>query len=125
MNYSRQREAIRMNLCSRYDHPTAETVYNDLKESMPQLSLGTVYRNLALLTEAGEIQKLASGIGPDRFDGNPMPHFHFFCTKCGEVTDLRSTAPIRWTDYLSDFNGTIETESVQFYGVCSRCQENK
>ena len=68
---SKQRESIKKFLISRYDHPTAETVYMNIKEEFPNISLGTVYRNLSLLADIGEIQKLSTGIGPDRFDGNP------------------------------------------------------
>ena len=76
---SKQRESIKKFLISRYDHPTAETVYMNIKEEFPNISLGTVYRNLSLLADIGEIQKLSTGIGPDRFDGNPTPHYHFIC----------------------------------------------
>ena len=72
---SKQRESIKKFLISRYDHPTAETVYMNIKEEFPNISLGTVYRNLSLLADIGEIQKLSTGIGPDRFDGNPKPHY--------------------------------------------------
>ena len=80
---SKQRDAILSFLATRYDHPTAETVYLNIKEEFPNISLGTVYRNLNLLSEIGEIQKISSGVGPDRFDGNPAPHYHFLCKKCG------------------------------------------
>lgn len=79
---SKQRESIKKFLISRYDHPTAETVYMNIKEEFPNISLGTVYRNLSLLADIGEIQKLSTGIGPDRFDGNPKPHYHFICKEC-------------------------------------------
>ena len=60
---SKQRESIKKFLISRYDHPTAETVYMNIKEEFPNISLGTVYRNLSLLADIGEIQKLSTGIG--------------------------------------------------------------
>ncbi len=88
LKYSRQREAIKTFLAGRYDHPTAETVYLGIKEEFPNISLGTVYRNLSLLSDIGEIQKLSTGIGPDRFDGNPAPHYHFICKHCGDILDL-------------------------------------
>ena len=68
LKYSRQREAIKTFLAGRYDHPTAETVYLGIKEEFPNISLGTVYRNLSLLSDIGEIQKLSTGIGPDNID---------------------------------------------------------
>ena len=85
---SRQREAIRQCLTGRYDHPTAETVYMSIKDEFPNISLGTVYRNLSLLSDLGEIQKITVSGGPDRFDGNPAPHYHFSCRECGCVMDL-------------------------------------
>ena len=60
LKYSRQREAIKTFLAGRYDHPTAETVYLGIKEEFPNISLGTVYRNLSLLSDIGEIQKLST-----------------------------------------------------------------
>ena len=64
---SRQREAIRQCLTGRYDHPTAETVYMSIKDEFPNISLGTVYRNLSLLSDLGEVQKITVSGGPDRF----------------------------------------------------------
>ena len=61
LKYSRQRESIKNFLAGRKDHPTAETVYSNLRQEQPHISLGTVYRNLALLTELGEIRKISTG----------------------------------------------------------------
>lgn len=122
IKYSRQRECIKQFLATRYDHPTAETVYLNVKKEFPNISLGTVYRNLSLLTELGEIQKISTGIGPDRFDGNPAPHYHFFCRKCGCVMDL----DMEGIDHInilagSQFDGEIEGNITYFYGKCANC----
>lgn len=69
LKYSRQRESIKEFLMTRTDHPTADTVYHQLRKIYPNISLGTVYRNLALLADIGEIQKICTGDGADRFDG--------------------------------------------------------
>ena len=95
LKYSKQRESIKNFLVTRYDHPTAETVYLNIRREFPNISLGTVYRNLNLLAEIGEIQKLSPGIGPDRFDGNPAPHYHFICRHCGCVMDLTLTVRLK------------------------------
>ena len=125
IKYSKQREVIKTNLANRYDHPTAETVYLDVKNEFPNISLCTVYRNLSLLTELGEIQKISTCMGPDRFDGNPAQHYHFLCRKCGCVMDI----DLENQDYLDKaasevFPGSIEGHSVQFYGVCPECMKN-
>ena len=85
---SRQRECIKEFLMGRCDHPTADMIYTHVREEFPHISLGTVYRNLSLLSELGEIRKLSCN-GPDRFDANTMPHYHFTCKQCGQVEDLQ------------------------------------
>ena len=77
MNYSRQRECIKEYLMYTHSHPTADMVYLEVKKSFPNISLGTVYRNLALLSDLGEIMKITTDGGADRFDGNATRHHHF------------------------------------------------
>ena len=86
--YSKQREIILSNLKSRTDHPTAEQLYLDLKEEMPEMGIATVYRNLSELCENGEVVKIKSKTGADRFDGNNKPHIHFLCEKCEQLLDI-------------------------------------
>ena len=88
LKYSRQRESIKVCLQGRKDHPTADMLYTDVRKEFPNISLGTVYRNLSLLSELGEIKRLTTGDGPDRFDGDTSTHHHFICRKCHCVTDL-------------------------------------
>ncbi len=126
LKYSRQREAIKNFLADRYDHPTAETVYLGIKEEFPNISLGTVYRNLALLAEIGDIQKITTGVGPDRFDGRPEPHYHFMCTCCGGVSDLQ----IEGLEHINvlaaqGFDGEIAGHITYFYGRCPKCKNIK
>lgn len=126
LKYSKQRESIKNFLVTRYDHPTAETVYLNIRKEFPNISLGTVYRNLNLLAEIGEIQKLSPGIGPDRFDGNPAPHYHFICRHCGCVMDLT----VSGLDHINilagqDFDGEIEGHITYFYGACPSCKESE
>lgn len=122
IKHSRQRDAIRQNLMNRYDHPTAETVYMDIKGDFPNVSLGTVYRNLSLLSDLGEIQKITTGNGPDRFDGNPKPHCHFQCRSCSSVLDIDFEEQEELNARVSKhFPGVIEGNSIQFYGLCPDC----
>lgn len=88
LKYSRQRESIKACLMNRCDHPTADAIYTTIREEFPNISLGTVYRNLNLLVELGEAQKLTCGDGKDHFDGDTSPHYHFVCRRCETVTDL-------------------------------------
>ena len=85
---SLQREMIKQNLLSRYDHPTADMVYQSIREELPNISLGTVYRNLRFLVDQGDALSLKLGDGREHFDGHVEPHYHFICTKCGDVEDI-------------------------------------
>ena len=77
LKYSRHREAILKFLSSRYDHPTAEVIYQNLRAEFPKISLGTVYRNLTVLAETGEIQRIQCGDSSEHFDGVTAQHPHF------------------------------------------------
>ena len=78
--HSRQRELIKEFLAGRKDHPTADIVYMNVRRQNPNISLGTVYRNLTLLVEDGEINRLRVGDGVDHFDADTSPHYHFVCS---------------------------------------------
>ena len=119
---SQQREAILDFLKGRTDHPTADAVYNGIRQENPKISLGTVYRNLALLTSMGEIQCIAAGDGREHFDGNITPHDHFRCEKCARVIDLFSPAlDIEPVSQYPDFKGRIKGRQTIYYGLCPEC----
>lgn len=123
LKYSRQRESIKQQLMHRKDHPTADMVYTEIRKEFPNISLGTVYRNLSLLSELGEIKRLITGDGPDRFDADTSMHNHFICRKCHAVLDLdmEDISGIR-EQAEKNFDGLIESYSVNFYGVCGECR---
>lgn len=116
---SKQRDAILNNLKSRYDHPTAMDLFLSVREEIPNISLGTLYRNLSQLEECGMIIKIPDG-GVDRFDGNPTPHVHFKCQCCKNVYDI--------TDFddnllFNDKNiGQIYGYSLMLFGRCTTCE---
>lgn len=119
---SKQRDALLNELQSRYDHPTAEDLYISIKKDIPNLSLGTVYRNLNLLHSEGEIVKISSD-GADRFDGNIIPHCHFVCRKCGKMKDIplpEDAFPITY-DTIKSVDGTVERYSLTLFGLCGEC----
>ena len=124
--YSRQRESILECLRGRCDHPTADMVYMSVREEFPKISLGTVYRNLALLVQQGEILHLFCGEGLERYDGCTKPHYHFRCKECGHVLDL-TLAPMEHIDVLAGngFDGEIQGHYTFFYGICGECKKVK
>ncbi len=125
LKYSRQREAIKEFLAVRTDHPTADTVYTNLREKFPNISLGTVYRNLALLAERGEILKITTGDTADHFDGHTAPHHHFICRECQRLMDLdMENIDSIITAAGKNFGGKISSYTVLFHGVCEDCMKN-
>jgi len=120
---SRQREAIVANLRSRKDHPTADMVYKDIRNEFPNVSLGTVYRNLSLLVDLGEVKKITTGTGAEHYDGDVRPHNHFICRCCGRVIDMNDFIDSDKIRTLASdrFDGRIEECSIQFYGLCGDC----
>jgi Fur family ferric uptake transcriptional regulator len=106
-------------------HPTADDVYHRVKQDLPRISLGTVYRNLEALCDIGHIQKLEFTGSQKRFDGKTRNHYHIRCTCCGCVVD----API---DLIRDIERriqgrtgfTIITHRLEFLGVCSDCSRH-
>ena len=122
LKYSRQRESIKEFLRTRTDHPTADVVYENMKLIYPNISLGTVYRNLTLLADIGEIQRLRVGDGVDHFDADTSLHYHFVCTKCGCVEDLDMDSIEEINEAASArFDGQIDGHVTYFYGTCGNC----
>ncbi len=126
LKYSRQREAVKQFLMTRRDHPTADMVYRHVRNEFPNISLGTVYRNLTLLANLGEISRLRLGDGVDHFDYDTHPHIHFVCSRCKSVSDLETeeTSLIN-ESAVKHFDGQIEGHFTYFYGLCPRCNENR
>ena len=122
---SRQREAVYDFLMTRKDHPTADFIYENVRKTFPNISLGTVYRNLNLLVELGQAQRFSTYDGYDHFDGNPAPHYHFICKHCGSVLDL-SVDGLDHINVLANqgFDGELEGHITYFYGKCADCKKN-
>lgn len=122
MNYSRQREEIIHFLQSRKDHPTAETVYENVRKIYPKISLGTIYRNLTLLADNGVILRLRLSDGIDHFDADVSEHYHVICQNCGSVVDLDLKEKIFPIDTnILNYNGIITGQITYFTGICSEC----
>ncbi len=126
LKHSKQREMIKDFLMSRKDHPTADVVYMNVRQQNPNISLGTVYRNLTLLADIGEIQRLRLGDGVDHFDADISKHYHFICNHCGRVIDLNMEDIDSVMDVAARrFNGQITGHITYFYGLCEDCVKNE
>lgn len=105
------------------EHPTAEMLYKALKRDYPELSLGTVYRNLAVLREDGLAVSVAHVDGQERYDARTDPHAHFICRRCGRVLDIELPGGIgSLAGELSQGLGcSVESVALSASGVCAEC----
>ena len=123
LKYSRQRESIKANLMSRRDHPTADALYASIREEYPNISLGTVYRNIARFKEDGLIISVGVVEGQERLDGTTAPHAHFICSKCGcvlDVEDVEQDAQLDF-DVSKRIRCQIDSHDLVFHGICEEC----
>lgn len=121
---TRQRQVILEELRKVSSHPTADEVYDMVRRRLPRVSLGTVYRNLELLSERGMIQKLELGGTRRRFDGKADDHYHVRCIRCGRLED----APVESFTAVEDaLRGATDYEilghRLEFIGLCPQCRK--
>jgi Fur family ferric uptake transcriptional regulator len=122
---TRQRQVILEELRKVKTHPSADEVYEMVRKRLPRISLGTVYRNLEILSESGEIKKLEPGSSLKRFDGNPSEHFHIRCIRCNRIADMPMAS-----DFEIDLADMTPTEyeilghRLEFFGLCPYCSNN-
>ena len=122
----KKRDAILTCLRGTTTHPSAEWIYMQLKDEIPKLSLGTVYRNLAYFKETGKAISVGTVKGIERFDGNTTPHVHFICNSCGAVIDLPEVAVPEElkASAESDCGGSVCSCQLSFCGICSNCKKS-
>ncbi|OGW42181.1 MAG: hypothetical protein A2132_06900 [Nitrospirae bacterium RBG_16_43_11] len=122
--HSRQRKVILDVLKRTKTHPSADWVYREVKKEIPNISLGTVYRNLKLLQSIGEVTEISCEGNEGRFEGNSHLHYHITCQKCGQIKDVDDII-------LHDIEGKvaratgfkITNHCVGFAGICPACLE--
>ena len=121
--YSRQRELIYEAVQGSREHPTAEMVYGWLRPENPNLSLGTVYRNLHQLSDEGLLVRMPFPV--ERYDAELTPHCHFRCKACGRVIDMEQPYdPALDSEAKNDLAGyRVDGHDLVFTGLCPGCQE--
>lgn len=119
-----QKETILNYLKSVDTHPSAETVYDEVKKKLPRISRGTVYRNLKNLKRKGEIQEISSGIA--YFDGDIASHAHFICKKCHKIFDIFDICKECGVLKRKKTKvGRINNYQISFYGYCQKCNNGQ
>ena len=123
----RKRNAILNCLRMTDQHPSAEMLYQMLQEEHPDISLATVYRNLALFKNQGMIQSIGTVDGIERFDGNAAPHVHFVCGSCSSVLDLHQIEPPESLQHAAEeaCGGQVDACQLIFSGTCRECLAKK
>lgn len=123
IRYSKKREAILTLLQSTRCHPTAEWLFQELKPQYPDLSLGTVYRNLSFFQDQGDIKSVGVFQGQERFDADTSPHGHFVCLDCGRVMDLPhlSLEEEIQAAMVKEYGFVVERHELHLYGRCEDC----
>lgn len=123
-NFSRKRMAILNSLRNTRTHPTADWIYTQLKPENPNLSLGTVYRNLKMFCETGKAISVGVINGQEHFDGFVHPHAHFVCDTCGAVLDVDESffGPEELAELSEKTGCSVTSAAVTFHGTCSACK---
>ena len=123
----RKRDAILDYLRQSKAHPSAETIYNDLKSQISDLGMATVYRNLTLFRQQGLISSIATVSGVERFDANTDPHVHFICTDCDAVIDLDEMHIPQSLQNTASLccGGRADSCQLSFTGLCRNCYQSK
>jgi Fur family ferric uptake transcriptional regulator len=125
LKLTKQRQIILEELQKVCSHPSADEVYALVRRRLPRISLGTVYRNLEVLAEAGLIQKLALAGSQKRFDGTVENHYHIRCLKCGRVDDV-ALELLTLGEAANFLNGyQCVGHRLEFFGICPHCQEEQ
>ncbi len=126
MNRSKQRDIILEVVSNSCEHPSADMVYQEVKKQIPNISLGTVYRNLNLLVELKKIRKISMPNGSDRFDKTLLKHYHFYCDKCKKVFDIDSSNFKDLNKIVEKkYHNTVYYHDIVFIGECSNCINKK
>jgi Fe2+ or Zn2+ uptake regulation protein len=126
MKYSKQRELILHTVLENPIHPTADTVYEQVRQVNPRISLGTVYRNLNFLSELGILKKISMPVGSDRFDGRLDDHYHMICDCCGQVFDVECDALQELDSQIMHLQGfQVLKHHLILSGICRDCRESQ
>lgn len=121
--HSKKRDAILACIRESGIHPSAEWIYTQLKPEYPDLSLGTVYRNLALFRQSGEVVSVANVRGVERLDACTHPHAHFICEGCDAVFDVDVPAEDLRSILEKTYGCETRRSAMAFYGLCRHCRE--
>jgi len=118
---TKQRRVVYETVKNTYSHPTADWIFEQVRDELPKVSLGTVYRNLGVLKEEGLVREIYGNDRRAHYDADTSPHAHFMCSSCDQIIDVRGVQPIDWRT-LKDLVGcNVAEQNVVFGGLCAHC----
>ncbi|MBU4556257.1 MAG: transcriptional repressor [Actinobacteria bacterium] len=122
LRLTHQRSEIVKVIAKTDEHPDVEQLYQQVRETVPTVSLDTIYRTMGTLADLGLVSRVSVGSGPTRYDANAERHHHFVCTRCGLMADVSDSEldELRSPERISAL-GEVESVEVQFKGVCRTC----
>ena len=123
MRYSKQREKIKNIVCDSTSHPNADWIFKETKKEIPNISLGTVYRNLKQLEKSGQIKAIHNG-GSVRYDGNVKKHNHLRCTVCDDLIDIQIAHDVLYNSVINRYNFKVDEIELTIIGRCQKHLNN-
>ena len=122
---TKQRRVVYNTIKNTYSHPTADWIFEQVRHTLPKVSLGTVYRNLGVLKEEGLVHEIFGNDRRAHFDADISPHAHFICESCNQIIDVRGVKNIDWKT-LKDLVGCeVSQQQVVFTGRCAGCLQQE
>lgn len=103
-------------------HPTADEIYLKAKQRLPSIAVGTVYRNLNIMCDAGEIRRIPVPDGADRYDRSVVPHDHILCKKCGRMVDIKIDGLAQFIEKQAEIS--VGSYELHIQGICKECNKN-
>lgn len=122
---TRQRRVVYESVKRSKSHPTADMIFDRVRRALPNISLGTVYRNLSVLKEQGLLNELHGTDRKTHYDANLHPHAHFTCLKCGAITDIMECPEVNWHSLEELAGCSVNDQRIEFNGICRSCREHQ
>lgn len=122
---TKQRRIVYETVKNTYSHPTADWIFEQVRDALPKVSLGTVYRNLGVLKEEGLVREIYGNDRRAHYDADTSPHAHFMCSSCDEIIDVRGVQPIDWRTFKDLVGCSVSEQNVVFGGLCAHCRQQE
>jgi Fe2+ or Zn2+ uptake regulation protein len=119
---TKQRRVVYESIRGTLSHPTADWIFEKVRMTMPKISLGTVYRNLAVLKDEGMVREIYGHDRRAHYDALTTRHAHFVCSQCGSIGDVHDLPELAWRDSTDLAGCEVNEQRVEFTGVCAACR---